>query len=357
MRDWSLAPGDPLYLTLAADSRLSNPDYLNDHIWELVLGGGEPAALSLHTTYGLRAKAMRVFPRFSEGKTSVSNPSAFALPPTIRRFYPNFLIVDYSPLPNLDVSTEYWVPQSNAISGRVNVVNKTNATRKIRLEICSLLASIDGQSMTTTQMQMVNVLAGQTSGLFPVLFLTGGPAHGSGPHPSLFLDLELGPGATRQLTWTQAATDTLQASFDLARQTAARPWEAERAKLELLNASQSIDIRTGDKDWDAAFALSQTAGFGLFFPQNTHLPNPSFVSARQPDNGYSPKGDGMDYPSSWNGQTPLESVLSCECSSSLTSRTRTTEKFHLHPKRGRKHRRQARTRRSTWTVSRCADAW
>ncbi|NTU55903.1 MAG: hypothetical protein HGA79_06615, partial [Anaerolineales bacterium] len=116
MRDWSLASGDPLYLTLAADSRLSIPDYLNDHIWELVLGGGEPSALSLRTTFGLRAKAMRLFPRFGENGRSVNNPSDFALPPTIRRFYPNFLIVDYSPLPNIDVSTEYWVPQSNAVS-------------------------------------------------------------------------------------------------------------------------------------------------------------------------------------------------------------------------------------------------
>ncbi len=321
MRDWSLASGDPLCLTLAADSRLSISDYLNDHIWELVLGGGEPAALSLCTTFGLRAKMMRLFLRFSEGKKSVSDPYVFALPPTIRRFYPNFITIEYSPLPSIDVSTEYWVPQSNAISGRVNVANRSNATRKIRLEVCALLTPIDGQGMTSTQMQLVNVLAGQTGGLFPVLFLTGGPAHGSGPHPSLFLDLELGPGATRQLTWTQAAADTLQASFDLARQTAARPWEAERARLELLNASQTIDIHTGDKDWDAAFAFSQSAGFGLFFPPNilsrseaerTNLPNPSLVSARGPDNGYSPKGDGMDYPASWNGQTPLESYYLAE---------------------------------------------
>ncbi|NJC95207.1 MAG: hypothetical protein FIB03_02540 [Anaerolineae bacterium] len=307
MRDWSLAPGDPLYLTIAADSRLSIPDYLNDHIWEFDFGGGEPPALSLRTTYGLRARSMRIFPRFSEGKTSISNPAAFALPPTIRRFYPNFLIVEYSPLPNIDVSSEYWVPGSNAISGRVSLANRSNATRRIRLEICSLLTPIDGQIMVATQMQMVNVLAGQTGGLFPVLFLTGGPAHGSGPHPSLFLDLELGPGATRQLTWTQAAADILQAAFDLARQTAARPWEAERARLELLNTSQTIDIHTGDEDWDAAFAFSQCAGYGLLFPPNSNLTFPSFVSARGPDNGYSPKGDGMDYPTSWNGQTPLES--------------------------------------------------
>jgi len=306
MRDWSLAIGDPLHLTLAADSRLSIPDYLNDHIWELAIGGGEPSALSLRTTYGLRARSMRIFPRFSENGKSINSPSDFALPPTIRRFYPNFLIVDYSPLPNIDVSTEYWVPQSNAISGRMMLANKSNATRKVRLEVCALLVPIDGQSVAPKQMQMVNVLAGQTGGLFPVLFMTGGPAHGTGPHTSLFLNLELGPGANRQLTWSQAATDKLQASFDLARQVAARPWEAERARLELLNTGQCIDIHTGDKDWDAAFALSQCAGYGLLFPPNTHLPNTSFVSARGPDNGFSSKGDGMDYPSSWNGQTPLD---------------------------------------------------
>jgi hypothetical protein len=307
MRDWSLAKGDPLSLTLAADSRLSIPDYLNDHIWELVLGGGEPAALELRTTYGLRAKSMRIFLRFSENGKAVSDPSVFALPPTIRRFYPNFLILDYSPLPNIDVVTEYWVPQSNAVCGRVSVANKSNAVRKIRLEVCAQLSHIDGQAMTGSQLQLVNVLAGRTGGLVPVLFMTGGPAHGSGPHSSLYLDLELGPGATRQLTWAQAALHDLQPSFDLARQTAARPWEAERARLELLNSSQTVEIHTGDRDWDAALALSQSAAFRLFFPPNEHLPNSSIVSVRGPDHGYSPKGDGTDYPASWNGQTPFDS--------------------------------------------------
>ena len=306
MRDWSLAPGDPLCLTLAADSRLSIPDYLNDHIWELAIGGGEPPALSLQTTYGLRAKAMRIFLRFSENGKSVSDPAAFDLPPTVRRFYPNFLMLDYAPLRNIDVSAEYWVPQSNAISCRVTIANKTNATRKVRLEVCVILAPIQGQGMTGTQMQMVHVLAGQTSGLYPVLFMTGGPAPGSGPHPSLFLDLDLGPGATRTLTWSQGATSVLQSSFDLARQTSARPWEAERARLELLNSGQTMDIRTGDKEWDAAFAFSQSVAFGLFFPPDKHLPCPSPVSARGPDNGYSAKGDGTDYPISWTGQTAFD---------------------------------------------------
>ena len=81
MRDWSLAKGDPLSLILAADSRLSIPDYLNDHSWEL-LPGGEPATLSVRTTYGLRAKSMRIFLRFTENGRAVSDPlplSSFSL--------------------------------------------------------------------------------------------------------------------------------------------------------------------------------------------------------------------------------------------------------------------------------------
>ena len=65
MRDWTLGAGDPLALTLAADFRLSTPDYSNDHIWDLELGGGDPSALALRTTYGLRARSMRIFPRFT----------------------------------------------------------------------------------------------------------------------------------------------------------------------------------------------------------------------------------------------------------------------------------------------------
>ena len=270
MRDWSLAPGDPLCLTLAADSRLSIPDYLNDHIWELSIGGGEPAALSLQTTYGLRAKSMRIFLRFSEGKTSVSDPSAFALPPTVRRFYPNFLILDYSPLQDIDVATEYWVPQSNAVSGRVTVANKTNATRKIRLEVCVAAhahrwaehdehADADGQRAR-----------GANRRTLPCPLFDRRPrAWFRAIIPRSFWTLTWVPVPRVNSPGPRPQQTHLQASFDLARQTAARPWEAERARLELLNSSQTIDIHTGDKDWDAAFALSQSAAFGLFFPPDT----------------------------------------------------------------------------------------
>ena len=306
MRDWSLHLGDPLYLSLAADARLCKPDYLNDHIWEVELGAADPAFVSLYTTFGLRARSMRLYLRFTENNVSVTDPNTFISKPSLRRFYPNFLTLDFVPLEALHVTTEFWVPESHAVAGRVILNNKSNAVRQIKLEVCAALAPLDGQSIIPTQQQLVNILAGQTSGIAPVVFMTGGPKHGPGPQPSLLLDLELNPGTTRQITFAEAALDTVATSFELARRSAARPWEAERTRIEMLESSQVLDIRTGDPDWDATLAFSQTAAHGLFFCGGEKLPNPSFVQARHIDNGFSRKGDGADYPPSWNGQSPLD---------------------------------------------------
>jgi len=306
MREWSLHAGDPMNLTLAADMRLSTPDYVNDHIWELELGSGEPPALSVRTTYGLRARSIRIFPRFTEANNTVVAISEFATPPILRECYPNFLELTFSPFKGLDVTYEVRVPDSNTIAGRMTIINRSPERRKSRLEMCAALVPLDGHAFSHTQMQMVNVLVGQTGGLVPLLFLTGGPVPGPGPQPSLMVDLDLDPGAFRQLTWSQAATAEHRTSFDIARLIAAQPWDAESTRIKLVNARDIIEIYTSDPEWDAALAFSQNAAFSLFFPGNDNLPHPSFVQVREPDQGYSRKGDGSDYPASWNGQTPLE---------------------------------------------------
>ncbi len=308
MRNWSLKQGDPLYLILAADARFCTPDYANDHIWEIELGTGEPRALSLHTAYGLRARSMRIFLRFSEDKKTVTDPASFPSPPRLRRYYPNFLTLDFIPLDNLLVSAEYWIPDSHSAAGRLTLLNQSNKTRQIGLEVCGVLAALDGRGLTPIQLQMVNVLAGQTSGITPVLFMTGGPRHGPGPHPSLLIEVELGPGARRVLSFAQAALEDVNASFEQARHAAARSWEAERTRIEMQNEADTLDIHTGDVQWDAALAFSQKSALGLILRGNEHLPQPTFVLSRQPEHGFSHRRDGSDYPPIWSGQSVWESI-------------------------------------------------
>jgi len=306
MREWSLGAGDPLYLTLAADARLCTPDYYNDHTWEIEVGGGDPPALALRTSYGLRARTMRLFLRLTEGGIVVTDPAAFVEPPRLRRFYPNAATFDFVPIPNLSVTSDFWVPESHAVAARLTLKNTGAEKRHLGLEVCAILAPLDGQSIASTQQQLVHILAGQTGGLVPVVFITGGPQHGPGPYPSLKLEIDLDSGATRQFTMAQAATDTLAGSFELARRTAARPWEPERARIERVSAADMVEIETGDANWDAALAFSQTAALGMALPGGSHLPETTFVSARHLDLGFSRKGDGSDFPPSWTGITSLE---------------------------------------------------
>ena len=74
---------------------------------------------------------MRVFLRFSEGANIAIDPNHFAARPTVRRFYPNFLTLDFQPLENLQAAADFWVPESHAVAGRVTLINKTTAVRII----------------------------------------------------------------------------------------------------------------------------------------------------------------------------------------------------------------------------------
>lgn len=309
MRDWTLLPGDPLSLTIAADSRFCTPDAANDHIWELELGGGDPPALALHTTYGLRARSMRIFPRFHLKAQAFSDPALFATSPCLRRFTPGFFLLEFSPFPGLDVTAEYWVPDSHAVAGRLTVVNHSEEPLSLLIELCGQLVPLEGESLAPTLLQSAHVLAGRSADLVPVIFMTGGPQAGPGPYPSLVLDLALAAGSARTQTWVQAALADPLESLNLARRLASVPWDAQRAGIEMIHGAQVVDIHTGDQDWDAAFAFTQRAALGLFLGAGAGLPHPSGILSRHPDLGFSPRGDGQDYSLLWSGLSPLEAYF------------------------------------------------
>ncbi len=307
MREWNLKAGEPLSLTLAADANLGTTDYCNDQIWELSLASGEPPAVSMQTTFGLRARLLRLFPRFCEGSQSVSNPAEFASQPILRKIYPNYALVTLAPFSKLKVTAEYWIPESNIASGRLKIENDDTTLRKIQLEWIAVLSpnGENSQRMTATEMGAGMVLAGKTENLYPVVFMTGGPQAGPGPFSSLTINVDLEPGASRTFTWMVASLSDRTASFEAARLIASRNFDGEVARIELQNAGQ-VEIITGNKEWDAAFALSQKVALGLFQTETESLPRPSFVISRQPDQGYSLRGNGRDYNHLWNGQAVLD---------------------------------------------------
>ncbi|MEP7358174.1 MAG: hypothetical protein ABI847_13095, partial [Anaerolineales bacterium] len=331
MRDWNLTQADPYTLRLAADVRLGPTDYADDHIWQLELAGAEPAALTVRTTYGLRARDMRLFFGFAEGEQSVTDPAAFAVPPAVRAFYVNYVRVACQPFAGLDVAADFWVPDSHTLAGQLTLTNQTAQPRSVSMQLAAVLKPLDNpQPMAPAQLDIfgsAGLLEGRTGNLDILVLLEGPASIAAAPYPALVRPVDLTPGETVVVRWVQAALPTpterppapvrgeappidhREAGLEHIRELLLREeWEGELARIELRNAGL-LDIETGDREWDAALAFAQTVALRCYVGPTAHLPHPSFVFSRHIERGYSVKGDGSDYTWLWNGQVATEAYV------------------------------------------------
>lgn len=306
MYDWNFTPDHQITLSLSADARLSPTDYTNDQIWELNFGNSEPPAISLQTTFGLRARICRIFPRFIFNGQVVNNPAHFYHPITIHQYYPNYISLSFKPFSCINVNIEYWVPDSHVIAARSKIINTTHEICQIQLEWAELLIpGSDGNRMATEEIGLTTILAGQTANLTPVLLAIGGTQAGKSPYPSLNLSYDIPPHGEQETRWAHASLSDLNASYEMAKEVLNINWDAEFAHITRIN-SQQIEISTGNQDWNMAFSLAQTMADQLLLQPTQLCKAASFVYSRNPDQGYSLLKDGSDYSHLWNGQTTFD---------------------------------------------------
>lgn len=302
MRTWSLSQGDPLSLLLAADARLVDTCYVDDQIWRLRLEGGEPPGVSLETTYGLRARDMRIFPGFrSEGQT-ITDPASFPGPVRIQKLYPNFMEFTFEPLQELEIMGEYWVPQSDLLAGRYSLHNRSTQELSMELLLFAILVPNENpQPMTERQLEGAHVLMGRTGDISPLLFMTGGATVAIAPYPALSRSFKLPRGGRSEVIFLHCGAADLESGSRQIRDFIIRDWDREIARIELVNEAL-VEVETGEPDWDIAFHLSQIRSLGSFLSGTEDLPHPSVVNRREPDHGHSERGDGQDYDANWSGQ-------------------------------------------------------
>lgn len=318
MRDWKLTQADPLALRLAADVRFGPTDYADDQIWELTLGGGDPAALALRTTYGLRAREMRLFPVFREGDTLVCDPEQFASRPVVHHFAVNRIQFSFSPLGGIHVHADYWRPDSHSVAGQFTVTNESTAARSIRLKLSALLLPLEGGAiMGAAQTGPFHYLRGQTANLWPVVLLENGLPTDYSPWPAVIRPLSLAPGESQTIRWAHAAPppSDLQngggeggGGLDACKELLDHGWPIHFQRIKALTADLP-EIETGDPLWDAAFAFAYKVALQSYVGPTPHLPYPSFIFTRSPNKGYSQKGDGSDHAWQWDGQVATEAYV------------------------------------------------
>jgi len=123
MRRLHLSADDPLNLTISADARFCTPDYTSDITWTLNLGAGEPPALALESTLGLRALALRLLPRFLRPNVEITNPVDYYRVPVVEQILPGYLQVVFAPFPGVEATAEYLIAASGLAAGRLRLLN------------------------------------------------------------------------------------------------------------------------------------------------------------------------------------------------------------------------------------------
>ncbi len=310
MRDWQLGATDPLALRLAADVRLFRTDYTDDQIWELRIGQGQSPPLALETRYGGRCGLARLVPIWVIDGRPIHEAAGFAGQPLLRTFWPSYLCLTARPVSHLALQAEYWAIESHVVGGRFTFVNEGQQPTQVGV---NLLAQV----MTEMREHEIGLLTfggrrralhvRDVGNLQPVVLLENALADAEQPH--LSTRLTVSPGERAVVRWVHAARPVLTESLALARYWLEKQdWDAHLARLREINAT-TPEIATGDAGRDAAIAFSYKVLLQSFVGPTGRLPYPSFVFARIPARGFSPRGDGSDHNWQWNGQVATEAYM------------------------------------------------
>ena len=297
-------------IILAADAAEGNVDVCNDHIWRLTTEDGEPKALSLSTTFGLRAYGMRIFPRFHMNGEIVTNPNSLSQYPKLQFYSSSFAEIDFKPFPSIDATLRLWVPASQILVGQVSLTLNTDQTESMLMEWAASLEPFPGGTTMSPVDQKINtILAGKTRDLEPVFLMTGMPRANSSAYPSLTLELALRPSVPRQFTWVLSSLENKDLSFYTARRYTASSLESEQLRQEILQSKQFFIMGSQNNSFDSRIRSSQIRINQLILPPFGKFHHPTLVNTRMPDHGYSRSHDGSDSGSAWGIQTSLDTFL------------------------------------------------
>jgi hypothetical protein len=314
LRRWQLDSTKPISLQLAADARLSPNDYVDDQIWELQLGALESPALALQTQYGGRVGLASLVPMWFHGGRVIYQAQTYTKPPVLTAFAPSYLKAEAKLTSTLNLQAEFWAMESHAVGVRFALQNASASVEKLRLDVFGHVIQGDKeQPLTVIALKSGgNALSmGEIANLQPVVMLERGSAEtsvGEQASPKIGVTLEIPSKGVVTLRWVHAGLPILTDSLALARAWLEQDWKAHLARIA--HAAQRIPIvETGKADWDTAIAFSYQQLVQSFLRPTSSLPHGSFIAARQSWQGYSPRGDGSDYPRTWSGQSPTLAYL------------------------------------------------
>lgn len=283
---------DPLVFTssapksfiLAADPQFSEFTPENDQVWELDLEPTNIYPFQIHTTYGLQASSMRVFPILLWNKQNLLVSSETRRKIHITQYFPAILNVSISFKGYIKFQFSIFAIEPDVLVGEVAIENRAEDPLDLNLQLAAILTPL-GIGLPTHPEKRTNqhILLGYSSNYWPLLFMSGGPSGISNPYPALSLPLHILGSSTARVDWALATKKSQSASLAKAQGVLSSDWHQQAARQRMNYESKIIRIKTGNPDWDAAFLLTQNCAISHLAPISELEGKPSFTRSRLPD--------------------------------------------------------------------------
>jgi hypothetical protein len=279
----ALGKHSPKAFILAANT-LSGSDAAQDQVWSLAFNPSGPHPFHLHTTFGLQARLAQVFPNILSENTSLLTEENYRRPPKVSHYSPGFIKLIFQLKTGLEFTFSALTPEPSILLGTISLENRgENSLGLILAILFHLLPLEEGLRSHPEKMGVHHILSAQVNDLSPVLFMSSGPTSGNTPLPALSLPIDLKPGELRSTNWALAARRTQEESFEIARRLTALPWDQFQQSRLMDQARQTLQVKTGNSSWDAAFSLAQIIPYTHFIHHNPDDPTPAVVRTRLPD--------------------------------------------------------------------------
>ncbi|MGB1286386.1 MAG: MGH1-like glycoside hydrolase domain-containing protein [Aggregatilineales bacterium] len=312
LRDWTLTPSHPYTLQLAADARMSRTNYIDDQVWQYNPGTGDAAAISLQTKYGGRAGLVSLVPMWIRGTQTIYQAQTYHQQPVITKFAPGYIELTAMPIENIEMQAQYLALESQAIGGIYTLKNTGDAPVQLRLDIFGHVVAGDQEQ----KLSIINLAQGGNALLLagmktiaPVVMMENGHIQESGRvSPRIGVNFNLEPGQDMSVRWVHAGLRTMRDSMVMAQRWLEENWQPYFENIDRI-ATSIPAIQTGNLEWDAVIASSLNRLMQSFLNAAGTLPYSISVAARNPENGYSRRGDGTDYPRTWQGLDPTLMLL------------------------------------------------
>lgn len=314
MRRQQLDPDKPLDYVIAADARDSRTDYCDDQAWRVTLGARNEPALAFQTQFGGRADLVSLEPGLRVGDQAFQQHWAYARGPVITHFAPNLIQLEASPSVDLELVARFWVMESRAAGGEFQLSNHSGEDLSVQLEL-------HGRVIIGGRKRKLNVLTladgtlalhlGEIGEINPVVTLEGASTEIYGGRirgAKLGARFTLLAGHSARIPFVCAGLADMRDSFSLAMNWLSRPWDRRYAQIDR-QAAAVPTISTGNADWDLVIDLSYATLLKAFMNATDALAQPSFVSSRGVNRGWSRNGRGDDHIRAWAGQDPTAAYL------------------------------------------------